>query len=116
MDVDKNIADNLKSYREKNNFTQNQLAEFLNIDRVSISHYETGNRAVPVKILMSLADLYGVELSDLLEDDPDINSTNLALAFRKDCFNDEDLHIVAEFKKIAKNYMKLKRLCREYDC
>ena len=116
MEIDKNLAGNLKSYREKNHLTQNQAAEFLGIDRVSLSHYETGSRAVPVRILMSLSDLYGIELSDLIEDDPDNNSTNLALAFRKDCFKEEDFHIVAEFKKIAKNYMKIKRLCREYDC
>jgi transcriptional regulator with XRE-family HTH domain len=87
--------------------TQDALAKYLDISREMISYYETGVREMPVEALLKLGDLFGCELTDLLEDNPSALNACLAFAFRADQLEDQDLTTIAEFKKIVKNYLTL---------
>jgi transcriptional regulator with XRE-family HTH domain len=99
---------NISALRSKLALTQLQLADYLGIKRENISYYETGNREIPVEHLEKLADLFGVELYDLLESDLTNQKANLAFAFRADQIDEKDLENISRFKKIVKNYIKMK--------
>ena len=56
----------LKELRLKNNLTQKEIADYLNITQNTYSQYENGKRQVPTEIYMRLADYYDVSLDYLL--------------------------------------------------
>ena len=55
----------LKSMRLRHHLTQEQLANLLSIPVSTYRGYESGRRAVPVKTLAMLADLYGTTITYL---------------------------------------------------
>ncbi len=110
MDQDQIIGRNLQSLRQKLGFTQEQVAEYLGIARVELSYYETGSRSMPTSLMSPLANLYGVEEYDFYEEDLDLARVNLALAFRAEAIKTSDLEQIAKFKKMVRNYLKMKTL------
>ena len=48
----------LKEIRIENNYTQTQIAEYLNIKQNTYSQYETEQRKIPLECLIKLASLY----------------------------------------------------------
>lgn len=62
----------IKELREKRGISQLKLAMDLHLGQNSISRYETGEREVSNKVLVALADYFGVSTDYLLErtDDP----------------------------------------------
>lgn len=104
------LGQNIKLYREKFNYSQETVADFLGVKREMISYYENDSREIPVEKLNRLADLFGVELLDLLEEKPDLVTLNSVFAFRADELIPTDLTEIASFRKIVKNYVKMVRL------
>ena len=98
---------NIKMYREKLGYNQEELSQFLGINRVSLSQYETGEREIPLEVLNKSANLFGIELIDLLESNPDSATANLAFAFRAKDLTTEDLNSIAQFQKVVRNYIKM---------
>ncbi len=62
------IGKNLTRLRRMANLTQLELAEKLNYSDKSVSKWEQGNGIPDVRILVQLADLYGVSLDDLVRE------------------------------------------------
>ncbi|TKC18137.1 helix-turn-helix transcriptional regulator [Robertmurraya kyonggiensis] len=56
----------LKLYREKNNFTQEELAKKLTVSRQAVSKWENGNSFPDVYNLILLSDLYDISLDELI--------------------------------------------------
>ncbi len=56
----------IRMLREDNNYTQKQIAEYLNVKQNTYSQYECGVLNYPVDILIKLADFYGVSVDYLL--------------------------------------------------
>lgn len=56
----------IRDLRIDNNYTQTQIAEYLNVKQNTYSQYEVGVLNYPVDVLMKLADLYGVSVDYLL--------------------------------------------------
>lgn len=104
-----NLPKNLKSFRTRMGLTQEDIANYLNINREEVSYFETGSREVPFDLIPKLANLFGIDEYDLFEDDSDINNLNIAFAFRADEISSRDLDAIASFKKIALNYKKMKQ-------
>lgn len=104
------IGKNIKSYREKLHLTQDQVAHCLGISREMISYYESGSRDIDLSKLELLADLFGTELISLIEENGDLSEVDLAFAYRADEFTKEDLMQINHFRKIIKNYLKMKQL------
>lgn len=65
MDLQK-IGTFLKELRKEKGFTQEQLAETLNVSRRTVSRWETGNNMPDLDLLMEIADLYEVDLREML--------------------------------------------------
>ena len=56
----------LKDLREDNDYTQRQIAEYLHVKQNTYSQYETGNRELPISVLIRLATFYGVSTDYIL--------------------------------------------------
>ena len=65
MDLQK-IGSFLKELRKEKELTQEQLAETLNVSRRTVSRWETGSNMPDLDLLMEMADLYRVDLRELL--------------------------------------------------
>jgi len=104
------IGKNLKHFREVNGFTQENAARFLNIERGTLSNYELDTREAPMEILIKLSNLYGVDLSDILEEDEEKVKGAMLCAFRLEGVSCEDMRAIASFKDIVKSYLKMKTL------
>ena len=101
------VAKNIKIFRDANNFTQEQVANFLGIERGTFSNYELGSREIPVELLVQLSHLYGIELSDFFIEEEDKLEKSLICSFRMENLSDADLKAVSSFKDIVKNYLKM---------
>ena len=98
---------NIKAFRKQLNYTQEDIANYLGIVREQISYYENGNREIPIEHLEKLANLFGVEIIELIEKDENQFQTNVVFAFRADESSKNDLESIARVKKIIKNYLSM---------
>ena len=101
---------NLKALREANGYTQEKVSEYLGVGRSAYANYEAGERETPLEVLQKAADLFGCELSLLLEEDESAVRNMLVCAFRADNLNANDMREVAAFKSVVMNYLKMERL------
>jgi transcriptional regulator with XRE-family HTH domain len=109
-DYNKIVGCNISNFRKRLNLTQQQVADFLKIDRVLISYYENGERTAPIDILNKMANLFCIDISLLLEEDKEISEVNSAFAFRADSITLNDLNEISVFNKIIKNYIVINNL------
>ena len=103
------IGTNIFNHRSIQGLTQQHLADYLGVTRELISLIECGKRDISISNLNRLADLFGIDLADLLEEDLQVHDVNLALAFRSED-SEADLESIASFRKIVLNYLKIERL------
>ena len=61
-----NIAKNLKILRIEKNVTQKEVAQHLNIDVTTLSHYETGIRMPDIDTLIALARYYNTDINRII--------------------------------------------------
>ena len=64
----------LKDLREDKDLTQKHISSLLNIKQNTYSQYETGNRQIPIELLIKLADFYDVSVDYILKrtDNPNL--------------------------------------------
>lgn len=100
----------IKGLRDKYGYTQDKVADFLEIKREMISFYETGEREAPIEVLEKLSDLFGVNLDVFFVDNVEEAVAEIVFAFRKNDFDNDDMEAMAAFGKIVKNYLKINNL------
>lgn len=66
MDVKKELADNVKSFRRRCGLSQEELAHAAGLHRTYVSGIERGIRNPSISIVAKLAVALGVEPADLL--------------------------------------------------
>ena len=49
---------NIRNIREENNLSQAEMAKILNCTQSAYCHYEVGNRDMPTKFLIAIADYF----------------------------------------------------------
>lgn len=65
------IKDTLRQLRkEKIGYTQQQVADYLQISRSTYTYYETGKTEPDLENIKKLAKLFGVSVEELLDDAP----------------------------------------------
>ncbi len=64
--IDMTIPQNLKDLRRLSGMTQEQVAEKVGLTRQAISSYESGRTQPDLAMLEKLAEVYGVEITDVL--------------------------------------------------
>lgn len=102
------IGRNVQLLRNRTGLTQDALAEYLGVSRDLVRYYEAGTWAIQTVQIQKLADLFGVNQHDLYAEDPDQVQVNLSFAVRADQISPEDLHHIAHFLKIIRNYLNMK--------
>lgn len=68
MTLRKTVADNLIYYRRRQGLTQVALAQTINYSDKSVSKWERAEGMPDVTVLMTLAELYGITLNDLVKE------------------------------------------------
>ncbi len=64
------ISKKLKEYRKRNNLSVDYVSEKIGINRATIYRYETGEiKNIPYNHLLSLCELYNVDIHDFIEQD-----------------------------------------------
>ena len=61
------IGEFLKELRKEKNLTQEQLAEQLNVSNRSVSRWETGRNMPDIGLLVEIAELYDVSISEIID-------------------------------------------------
>ena len=108
--MERYIGTNIKLFRTKLGLSQEDVARYCGIQREVLSYYETGQREVSLLHLEKIAEFMGVEMDLFLEGNPSEIVPDLALAFRADEITASDRDQMAYFKRIVKNYLKLKSI------
>lgn len=62
----KKINDIIKDFREDNDFSQQDVADYLKVPRSTYGHYESEKSKVPIEIIIKLSNLYKITPNDLL--------------------------------------------------
>ncbi|GHT77656.1 hypothetical protein AGMMS50262_19250 [Bacteroidia bacterium] len=65
-----NIGDNLRVLRNKNNLSQQEIADYLGIDRKTYVSWESGMVDIKSSYLPKLAEFLHVEITDLFREKP----------------------------------------------
>ncbi len=63
------LSEKLKEARQKSGMSQDQVAEKIMVSRVTVSHWENGKSLPDIVSLISLSDLYGISLDELVKGD-----------------------------------------------
>jgi len=109
------IGKNLKAYRKKLHYTQDAIANYLGVKREIISYYENGLRKIDLDKMEKLADLFNIELKELISEGSSIKELDLAFAFRSEGLVESDLIKLSEFQKIIKNFVKMQAILKRDD-
>ena len=71
------LAIRLKNAREKSGYSQNEVAESLNISRQAVSKWENGWTCPDIDNLILLSKLYKISVDELLMEDSEVVESNL---------------------------------------
>lgn len=61
-----NYTERIKELRQDHDLTQKQIAAMLDVAQNSYSQYESGNRAIPIEMLIKLCKFYDVSADYML--------------------------------------------------
>jgi len=106
MCTSKIVGKNIQRYRLVNDYTLDNIATFLEIDYETLSDFENGIGNLSVINLSRIADLFGVELDELLSE----NTSSIIDKTHNHTLTDIDIQSIFEFNRIVLNYTKMKRL------
>jgi len=95
------IGQKIRNLRTKTGFTQKQIAQFLGVDQRTISKCEKGELQFRVDHLERLGQLFGISLSNLMNEE--IPLVNLNITLGANDIQAEDLNAIADIQKIALN-------------
>lgn len=108
--MDKIIARNLKKLRETARYTQDELAQAIDITRSAYSNYESGDREVPYDVIEKASDFFGCDMTILFEENENVDAMILASAFRLEGIEPKDAVEILKFKDIVKSYLKMEAI------
>ena len=113
MEDFKIIGQNIVRIREKLRLKQDDVANFLKISRTMMCFYEKGEREISIDQLESLANLFGVDLVDLLSVNENEQQLAYAFAFKATELTTIDLNSIADFQNVVKSYLKMKKIVHD---
>lgn len=67
---------NLKFYRKKHNYTQEQIAEKIGVSRQAVAKWEKGEALPDIENIVALADLYEVTIDSLVRNVVDFDGNS----------------------------------------
>lgn len=73
----------LKAQRKKNNFTQSDLADALNVSRSCISNWESGLRVPDFVVISKLSAVFDVPVGFFIKTEPQMTSPDMGIDISK---------------------------------
>lgn len=70
------FCEKLKELRTKKNYSQENLAELLNVSRQAVTKWENGNGMPDIDNLKAIAQLFGVTVDSLIHDEKELNESD----------------------------------------
>ena len=64
------VGENIKNIRKKNNITQEELAEKLNVTRQAVSNWENGKSEPDIKTISTIAGIFEISTDELINYTP----------------------------------------------
>lgn len=61
------VGDKLKSLREQNGYSLNDVASRVNMHKQTYYNYENGSRSIPIEKLAKICGIYNVDYLELLQ-------------------------------------------------
>jgi len=104
------LGTNIRTLRENMGLSQQQLAEYLGISRGEVSYFENESRKPNLVVLEKLANLFGIDMADLLTPDAAAQALHSEFAFRASDMQAAQLEQIASFRRIVSNSMKMTNL------
>lgn len=95
------FSDRLKSLRKESKLTQEQMADYLEVDQSLVTKLENGTRNLNVDLIEKICNLFGCTDEYLLGERDEYIPLNFA--FRSNNIQAEDLQSIAMINKIAMN-------------
>lgn len=79
------LGDKIKTYRELNKMTQNEIAEILEVSTATISKYESGLLEPNIESLKRLAQTFNITIDELIKDEEkfDVSKVNILKTLRE---------------------------------
>ena len=78
------LGEKIKLLREKNNFTQSDIAEMLGVSSATISKYESGILEPNIDSLKKLSNIFNISIDELLKEDIfDVSAVNILNVLRE---------------------------------
>jgi len=105
----KRIGQKLQEARKKAGLTQEQVADYLGINKVQLSYYENGVREISIGTLQQLADLYGYTLNYFFDDEKSTDPA-VSFSFRGEELEKEDLEVIAMANRFLINLEQMKMM------
>lgn len=68
------LSEHLKLEREKRNWSQDQLADELNVTRQSVSKWENNKGLPSIEVLIAISDLLHITIDELLRSDAELKN------------------------------------------
>lgn len=101
--VDSSLGQNLIFFRKMVGWTQQQIADMLNINRTTYTKYELGTSEPSLEILKKIASLLNVDMNTLLDENTisavyDIDSVDDAFQL-----SPEEIKLIAMFRQLEKD-------------
>lgn len=69
MEINRIIGQNIKKLRIEKGYSQEQLADVMNVTTGAVSHYENGVRAIPIEELVKLSKFFHIAVDALVKYD-----------------------------------------------
>lgn len=66
------ISEKIKEKRLKHNWTQEELAQMLNVSRPAVSSWEVGRNYPDLETIITMSELFDISLDDLLKGDKEV--------------------------------------------
>jgi len=111
MSIGEKLSERLKSLRKESKLTQEQMANYLEVDQSLITKLENGTRNFNVDLIEKICNLFGCTDDYLLGESDEYLPLNFA--FRSNNIQTEDLKSIAMINKIAMNLRFMDQMMKE---
>ncbi len=102
------VRENFRRFRRKTNISQEQMAEYLDLEQSSISKFENGERSLSMSNLEKACALFGIKTSDIFKGESSVD--NLSPAFRKTNLSTASLDDLSNINRIALNILEMRAI------
>lgn len=105
-----NINENIMFLRKQSNLTQNNIAEYLNVEQDVISEIERNEKSISSDMLDKISTLFGVSIEELTQESSPANQISFIGKI-----DENDLETISAINRIALNLELMTQLLKDYE-